>query len=61
MPAAEAARPNSTGAASRRLQVAPAEYIFSRGKHRAAPVAASLKSGSRVNVERWADWHREPS
>jgi len=29
--------------------------IVSRGKRHAAPVAASLKSGSRVNGERWAD------
>ena len=36
-PAAEAARSNSTGAASWRLQFAPAESFVSRGKRHAAP------------------------
>ena len=55
LPAAEAARSNSTGAASRCLQVATRCMQLIGGKRHAAPVAASLKSGSQLNVGRCAD------
>ena len=51
LPAAEAARSNSTGAASCRLHFATRCMQLIGGKRHAAPASASLKSGSPVNVD----------
>jgi hypothetical protein len=51
LPAAKAARSNSTGAASRCLHFATRCMQLIGGKQRAAPASASLKSGSPVNVD----------